>query len=126
MEVGNAYINRPTTGAIVRRQPFGGWKKSSVGPGAKAGGPNYVARLGTWHPVDTGLSDDEWLAAARASDEEAWQAEFGVQHDPGGLFCESNILRYRPLPRMALRAEADALPATPNESGPRPAAATWP
>ena len=110
VEVGNAYINRPTTGAIVRRQPFGGWKKSSVGPGAKAGGPNYVARLGTWHPVDTGLSDDEWLAAARASDEEAWQAEFGAQHDPTGLFCESNILRYRPLPRMALRAEADAAP----------------
>ena len=110
VEVGNAYINRPTTGAIVRRQPFGGWKKSSVGPGAKAGGPNYVARLGTWRPVDTGLSDAEWLAAARTSDEAAWRAEFGAQHDPTGLFCESNILRYRPLPRMVLRAEADAAP----------------
>ncbi len=110
VEVGNAYINRPTTGAIVRRQPFGGWKRSSVGPGIKAGGPNYVARLGTWHPVDTGLSDDEWLAAARASDEAAWQAEFGIEHDPTGLFCESNVLRYRPLPRMALRAEPGAEP----------------
>ena len=109
-EIGNAYINRPTTGAIVRRQPFGGWKRSSVGPGTKAGGPNYVARLGTWHPVDTGLPDDEWLAAARASDEAAWQAEFGVEHDPTGLFCESNILRYRPQPRIVLRAEADAAP----------------
>ena len=110
VEVGNAYINRPTTGAVVRRQPFGGWKKSSVGPGTKAGGPNCVARLGTWHPVGTGLSDDEWLAAARTSDDAAWQAEFGAQHDPAGLFCESNTLRYRPLPRMALRAEADAAP----------------
>ena len=110
VEVGNAYINRPTTGAIVRRQPFGGWKRSSVGPGTKAGGPNYVARLGTWHPVDTGVPDDEWLAAARASDKAAWQAEFGVEHDPTGLFCESNVLRYRPLARMALRAEADAAP----------------
>ena len=108
VEVGNAYINRPTTGAIVRRQPFGGWKKSSVGPGTKAGGPNYVARLGTWHPVNTGISDDEWLDAARASDEAAWNAEFGVEHDPSGVFCESNILRYRTLPGMALRAEADA------------------
>ena len=108
VEVGNAYINRGTTGAIVRRQPFGGWKRSSVGPGTKAGGPNYVARLGTWHPVDTGLPDDQWLAAARASDEAAWQAEFGVEHDPTGLFCESNVLRYRPLPRMALRAEPGA------------------
>ena len=109
-EVGNAYINRPTTGAIVRRQPFGGWKRSSVGPGTKAGGPNYVARLGTWHPVDTGLPDDEWLAAAQASDEAAWQAEFGVEHDPTGLFCESNILRYQPLARVAMRAEPDAAP----------------
>ena len=109
-DVGNAYINRPTTGAIVRRQPFGGWKRSSVGPGTKAGGPNYVARLGIWHPVDTGLGDDEWLAAAHASDEAAWQTEFGVEHDPSGLFCESNVLRYRPMPRMALRAEADATP----------------
>ena len=110
VEVGNAYINRATTGAIVRRQPFGGWKRSSVGPGVKAGGPNYVARLGTWHPVDTGLSDDEWLAAAQASDEAAWPTEFGVEHDPSGLFCESNVLRYRPRPRMALRTEADAAP----------------
>ncbi|MXZ52244.1 MAG: aldehyde dehydrogenase family protein [Acidimicrobiaceae bacterium] len=109
-EVGNAYINRPTTGAIVRRQPFGGWKRSSVGPGTKAGGPNYVARLGTWHPVDTGLSDDEWLAAAQASDEAAWQAEFGIEHDPTGLFCESNVLRYRPLARVALRTEPGATP----------------
>ena len=110
VEVGNAYINRGTTGAIVRRQPFGGWKRSSVGPGTKAGGPNYVARLGTWHPVEAGLGDDEWLEAARASDEAAWRTEFGVEHDPSGLFCESNVLRYRPLPRMALRAEADAAP----------------
>ncbi|WP_295627222.1 bifunctional proline dehydrogenase/L-glutamate gamma-semialdehyde dehydrogenase [uncultured Corynebacterium sp.] len=47
VEVGNAYVNRHITGAIVRRQSFGGWKGSSVGPGAKAGGPNYVAQLGT-------------------------------------------------------------------------------
>ena len=110
VEVGNAYVNRPTTGAIVRRQPFGGWKRSSVGPGTKAGGPNYVARLGTWHPVDTGVPDDEWLASARASDEAAWQAEFGIEHDPTGLFCESNVLRYRPLARVALRTEPGATP----------------
>jgi RHH-type proline utilization regulon transcriptional repressor/proline dehydrogenase/delta 1-pyrroline-5-carboxylate dehydrogenase len=48
VEVGNAYVNRHITGAIVQRQPFGGWKDSVVGPGAKAGGPDYVAQLGTW------------------------------------------------------------------------------
>ena len=45
IRAGNLYINRPTTGAIVLRQPFGGMGKSAVGPGIKAGGPNYVAQL---------------------------------------------------------------------------------
>ncbi len=45
IEVGNAYVNRGTTGAIVRRQPFGGIKASRLGPGAKAGGRAYVRQL---------------------------------------------------------------------------------
>ncbi|MEX5235803.1 proline dehydrogenase family protein [Kocuria arenosa] len=45
---GNLYVNRGITGAIVQRQPFGGWKRSSVGLGAKAGGPNYLVQLGSW------------------------------------------------------------------------------
>ena len=45
IRAGNLYINRPTTGAIVLRQPFGGLGKSSVGSGVKAGGPNYVVPL---------------------------------------------------------------------------------
>ncbi len=45
ISAGNLYINRPTTGAIVLRQPFGGLGKSAFGPGIKAGGPNYVAQL---------------------------------------------------------------------------------
>jgi RHH-type proline utilization regulon transcriptional repressor/proline dehydrogenase/delta 1-pyrroline-5-carboxylate dehydrogenase len=45
IRAGNLYINRPTTGAIVLRQPFGGLGKSAFGPGIKAGGPNYVAQL---------------------------------------------------------------------------------
>ncbi len=39
-DVGNLYINRHITGAIVSRQPFGGHKGSGTGP--KAGGPNYL------------------------------------------------------------------------------------
>lgn len=45
IRAGNLYINRPTTGAIVLRQPFGGMGKSAFGPGTKAGGPNYVTML---------------------------------------------------------------------------------
>ena len=38
--VGNLYINRGITGALVDRQPFGGFKLS--GNGTKAGGPDYL------------------------------------------------------------------------------------
>lgn len=41
--VGNLYINRPITGAIVGRQPFGGFKMSGVG--SKAGGPDYLLQF---------------------------------------------------------------------------------
>ncbi len=46
--VGNLYQNRGTTGAVVLRQPFGGMAKSAIGPGLKAGGPNYVSALMTF------------------------------------------------------------------------------
>lgn len=75
VEVGNAYVNRHITGAIVRRQPFGGWKASVVGPGAKAGGPNYVAQLGRWeaagvpemlaHPGSSAGDNPQPIARAR-------------------------------------------------------------
>ncbi|MEX5633986.1 proline dehydrogenase family protein [Parafrankia sp. FMc2] len=48
VEAGNLYVNRGITGAIVGRQPFGGWKRSAVGPGSKAGGPTYLYALGDW------------------------------------------------------------------------------
>lgn len=41
--VGNLYINRTITGAIVSRQPFGGFKMSGVG--SKAGGPDYLLQF---------------------------------------------------------------------------------
>ena len=123
VEVGNAYVNRGITGAIVQRQSFGGWKKSVMGPGAKAGGPNYVAQMGEWadgelkpRNVDIApaslaalqrlrdnlsgkLSEDDisWLWRAAELDQVAWQEEFGRNHDRTGLVSEANIFRYRPL-----------------------------
>ncbi|WP_334171758.1 bifunctional proline dehydrogenase/L-glutamate gamma-semialdehyde dehydrogenase [Sinomonas sp.] len=121
IEAGNLYVNRGITGAIVRRQPFGGWKKSAVGAGAKAGGPNYLIGLGSWadSPVHAGakaplegagaellaaaqgfLEEDDagWLAEALASDAAAWASEYGVSKDVSGLECERNVFRYRPVP----------------------------
>ncbi len=41
--VGNLYVNRGTTGAMVGRQPFGGNRRS--GSGSKAGGPDYLLQF---------------------------------------------------------------------------------
>ena len=43
--VGNCYINRTMTGAVVGVQPFGGERLSGTGP--KAGGPHYLLRYAT-------------------------------------------------------------------------------
>ncbi|MBI5448255.1 MAG: bifunctional proline dehydrogenase/L-glutamate gamma-semialdehyde dehydrogenase PutA [Gammaproteobacteria bacterium] len=45
MRVGNTYVNRSMTGAVVGVQPFGGEGLSGTGP--KAGGPHYLPRLCT-------------------------------------------------------------------------------
>jgi RHH-type proline utilization regulon transcriptional repressor/proline dehydrogenase/delta 1-pyrroline-5-carboxylate dehydrogenase len=41
--VGNLYVNRPITGALVGRQPFGGFRMSGIG--SKAGGPDYLLQF---------------------------------------------------------------------------------
>ncbi len=120
IEAGNVYINRGITGAIVRRQPFGGWKKSAIGAGTKAGGPNYLHGLVDWIDADTQqderadmsvntsqylqaaaksgatTAEQSWLAAALASDNAAMATEFGVNRDASQLGIERNVLRYIP------------------------------
>lgn len=120
IQAGNLYVNRGITGAIVQRQPFGGWKKSAVGAGTKAGGPNYLAGLGDWVSAEASSTaavtnasvrrirnaaagalqpaELESLERSLASDAEAWADEFGTVKDVSGLSAERNIFRYRPLP----------------------------
>jgi RHH-type proline utilization regulon transcriptional repressor/proline dehydrogenase/delta 1-pyrroline-5-carboxylate dehydrogenase len=43
LRAGNIYVNRPITGAVVGRQPFGGFGLSGVG--SKAGGPDYLLQF---------------------------------------------------------------------------------
>jgi RHH-type proline utilization regulon transcriptional repressor/proline dehydrogenase/delta 1-pyrroline-5-carboxylate dehydrogenase len=57
--VGNLYLNRAITGALVHRQPFGGFKMSGIG--SKAGGWDYllqfvVPRTVTEHMVRRGFA----------------------------------------------------------------------
>ncbi|TNF26620.1 MAG: aldehyde dehydrogenase family protein, partial [Deltaproteobacteria bacterium] len=93
VEAGNLYINRPTTGAVVQRQPFGGRKASVFGPGGKAGGPNYVLQLCDVLEDPSAVTDDE--AVMRAC--------FSVEHDPSRLLGQDNHLRYQPLTRLVIR-----------------------
>ena len=43
LRAGNVYVNRGITGAVVGRQPFGGYGLSGVG--SKAGGPDYLLQF---------------------------------------------------------------------------------
>ena len=88
VQAGNLYLNRGVTGAVVNRQPFGGWKRSSVGPTAKAGGRNYVNCLRRWPELtDVDAAVDELTT---------WWQEFGSRaRDESGLTVEVNIQRYR-------------------------------
>lgn len=124
VQVGNAYINRSITGAIVRRQPFGGWKKSSIGPGSKAGGPNYLTMLASWQELEiprqlctTGSElgalvekmceilpgHSKRIRSAAGSLTKWWNEEFGAEHDPSAVYGESNVFRYIPEKKVLYR-----------------------
>jgi RHH-type proline utilization regulon transcriptional repressor/proline dehydrogenase/delta 1-pyrroline-5-carboxylate dehydrogenase len=60
--VGNLYINRPTTGARVGRQPFGGRQLSGIG--YQAGGPDYLLQF-----VETRVVSENTLRRGFASNE---------------------------------------------------------
>ena len=125
VQAGNVYVNRTTVGAVVRRQPFGGWKKSAVGAGTKAGGPNYLIGLSDWTsspatrfgpPVGAaqaivagaaslGLDDMGLISRGAGSDAAAWADEFGVARDVSALSAEKNVLRYLPV-AVTIRVEA--------------------
>ncbi|TFD62261.1 aldehyde dehydrogenase family protein [Cryobacterium suzukii] len=135
VEAGNLYVNRGITGAIVQRQPFGGWKRSAVGAGTKAGGPNYLLGLGSWvnEPGRNsstlhlrGLeqrvtdiieasqpfldyADFDVLRRSAVSDALAWREEFNVVRDATDLGVERNLFRYRALPVTVRLTETGTL-----------------
>lgn len=135
IHAGNLYINRPTTGAIVLRQPFGGIGMSGYGPGLKAGGPNYVLPL--MHVQDGNLTNHspsyrhveldllrQWLddqltnqtlsvrthqTVSRACDSarQAVEAIFSKAHDHVQLIGQDNWRRYRPAGGLTIRMTAE-------------------
>lgn len=124
IQAGNIYVNRGITGAIVQRQPFGGWKKSAIGAGTKAGGPNYLIGMGSWadapvrdtaalsvfderllNAAELSEADEAWLRDALGSDKLWWNQEFNQAKDRSGLVAERNIFRYKPVD-VTVRFEA--------------------
>ena len=117
----------------MQRQPFGGWKRSAVGAGAKAGGPNYLFGLGDWVPdhgeqsrslhlrglehrvselIEASQSSLDYesfevLRRSALSDEVAWAEEYGTVKDVSGVGVERNLFRYLPLP-VTVRLSEDA------------------
>ncbi|MCM8535861.1 MAG: bifunctional proline dehydrogenase/L-glutamate gamma-semialdehyde dehydrogenase [Lentisphaeraceae bacterium] len=134
VQVGNAYINRTITGAIVNRQPFGGIKNSSFGRGLKAGGENYLLQLMSVEEdksegleLNTELSDDfkdiygqisilfpnvyhEWKQAV-LSYEDSYKNYFSVFKDHSDVLGQENYTLYKadiPI-RLFVQAEDSVL-----------------
>ena len=108
VQAGNLYVNRGITGAIVQRQPFGGWKRSAIGPGAKAGGPSYLLGFGSFEhsaaknlgklteeakKLVKSLSTKQLERAAKAYEFQL-QEYFLNPKDRTGLSSEKNIFRH--------------------------------
>ncbi len=132
IEAGNCYINRGVTGAIVQRQSFGGTKASAFGPGAKAGGPNYVMQFShakqvglpqEKHPLPyavnelTGVlhkfpfsAEELGILYASFGSYAYWAKHFSEEHDPTKIVGQDNILRYRPHKRMCIRVADEDKP----------------
>ncbi|MDL0109470.1 proline dehydrogenase family protein [Campylobacter felis] len=132
IEAGNIYINKPTTGAIVLRQPFGGVKKSAIGFGRKVGIYNYITQfMDIEAKTDTNLLDTPLASAleklSKASDEgtQATLAnaalmaqsyayhhkhEFSVAKDYVNIRGEDNLFSYTRIKNLAFRVcEQDSL-----------------
>lgn len=132
IQAGNLYVNRGTTGAIVQRQPFGGWKRSAIGAGAKAGGPSYLLGFGRFEMAPNTKSDAltaltsrcEQLASAAksafserefgklrqcaAADQVALQEFYLTVADRSQLSSELNVLRHlRADCELRINASAD-------------------
>jgi RHH-type transcriptional regulator, proline utilization regulon repressor / proline dehydrogenase / delta 1-pyrroline-5-carboxylate dehydrogenase len=122
---GNCYINRTTTGAIVQRQPFGGWKKSSFGSGYKTGGPNYLYNFmkiyqdglpKEKHPINKNVNNlSQFIEMLDLSAEELgiwyvsisnyayWWKKMKTDKDSVKLVGQDNFLKYIPMNKVTLR-----------------------
>ena len=134
VDAGNLYVNRGITGAIVERQPFGGFKRSSVGWGLKAGGRNYLLQFGKFTDNQNAVSNTplegsvsnyltsirellskeefDWIGEAVISDSYWFRKLYGTDRyedlNPGPMTCEANYHRYLPARNILVRVSRGA------------------
>ena len=111
--VGNLYINRGTTGALVERQAFGGFKMSGIG--SKAGGPDYLAQfMGSGSPVTGEAAAPAEGEVRQRTDSASGEAESSERPDAvigraaaaAGLMKRMSAVRARRRPRARRAARA--------------------
>lgn len=98
--VGNKYINRPTTGAIVQRQPFGGIKQSSFGFGMKAGGENYLLQF-------MGVSSINTHSSLTDNYKYWYHSFFQSPKDVSNIRGEDNVMSYLLPKRVVLTIDKE-------------------
>lgn len=121
IEAGNIYINKPTTGAIVLRQPFGGIKKSAIGFGRKVGVYNYITQFlnitqanvqnfQVSHPLVSKLQNvlkieglDDRLVAVAQSYAFYFENEFSQEFEYVKVRGEDNLFLYKPIASCGYR-----------------------
>jgi RHH-type transcriptional regulator, proline utilization regulon repressor / proline dehydrogenase / delta 1-pyrroline-5-carboxylate dehydrogenase len=129
---GNLYINRTITGAIVKRQPFGGYKASSFGGYEKAGGPHYITQfteceelslpnekgkipleiLPLFNSLDSfELTETEQEVFKKSVESYAfWAKKFKMKKEMASLYGQDNLFYLKPLSHLTIRIEQENHP----------------
>lgn len=120
IEAGNIYINKPTTGAIVLRQPFGGIKKSAIGFGRKVGIYNYITQFLDicQDELDENVLENEFskefkklgldeLSAMAKSYAYHYENEFSLSKDYVNIRGEDNLFSYTKIKNLGFRVCKD-------------------
>ncbi len=132
VEVGNYYINRQMNDFIIRREPFGGCKKSSFGQGFKEGGPNFlktcmipsqvnipkqkrsqnekVNKLTPFLEKIDLTAEQLGLWYASISNYAFWWKRMKQQRDPSKIIGQDNYFGYIPLSQITLRITSSSAP----------------
>lgn len=135
VEAASLFVNRPSSGLRIERQPSGGWNESVMGLSTLSGGPHWLLTQGSWarrlgHRSETlhlrGLAPEvillieaaqpelayeefDELRRAALADQLTWKTSLGLCEDELELGIERNVLRVSPVTVHVRLAEDGSL-----------------